>query len=89
MVNNKIETKNIAQIIKSQFNDEIPEFLHNCNVAKNVIAPASDEAPKNVNLKLLVKPRMKLKNRHQIKDNTKFTQQKLLLQMQLRQQKFE
>ena len=38
--------------IKSQFNEDKPEFLHNCNVAKNVIAPASEEAPRKCKLKI-------------------------------------
>ena len=30
----------------------MPEFLHNCKVEMNVIAPASDEAPRKCRLKI-------------------------------------
>ena len=52
VVINNIDTKNIDQIIKSQFKLLIPEFRLNWRVAKKVIAPASDEAPKKCKLRI-------------------------------------
>ena len=48
-----------------------------------VIAPASDEAPKNVNLELLKTLQQMLKSLLQKEDNIKFIQLKLHLQTQL------
>ena len=49
VVNKRIDTRKIAQATRSHFKDDTPLFLLIWSVARNVIAPASEEAPRNCN----------------------------------------
>lgn len=46
VVTSSIETRKIAHATRSQESDGTPELRLNCKVARKVIAPASDEAPR-------------------------------------------